>query len=948
MQDRRRGLAFGLVPGHIGRMPTLAEKIESDAAARLTLAPNRRPSQELARYKRYLKVETHRLKMLHRAGASGEEICRARAVVLDALMRHLLGTLRRDYLAAASRQPPPVAIVAIGGYGRGELNPHSDIDIMFLHDGHLIARDKPHPFWDALNLDLLYTLYDIGLKVGHSVRSIEDCVRVANTDMQSKTSLIEARCAAGNEALFHEMQRVVIGKCVQGHAQEYIAQRLKDQEERRTQFGNSACMQEPNIKNGCGGLRDYQNLLWMAFFKYRIRSLAELQQRDQISEQEKEQLERAYNYLLRVRNDLHYLVNRPSDALSKNVQPAIAYNLGFTDRSPMKRIEKFMRQVYTHMRHIYLITRTVEQRLALLPQPTLLPAFRGLFRAHGQKATDGFKIAKGTIHAASTRVFRDQPRRLMRVFLLAQQRGAKLHPDLAQMIRHQLSLVNRAFLVDPHVRDTFLEILNQRGNVAAILRAMHEVGLLGRYLPEFGRLTCLVQHEFFHRYTADEHTLMCLEKLDLVWGAKEAPFVQFSDLFQKMEHPYILYLALLLHDTGKGNPASRAHTNLSTQLARRVSQRLNLNATAAQTLHLLVENHLAMIQISQRRDLDDPAVADNLAREMRTPENLALLLLHTFADTLGTGASLWNGFKELLLWRLYHCTLESLVGRSGLVQEESKLRDFLAREVRRLVARPMTEEELQAHFNLLPDRYYRIHSAPEIAAHLGLVRRFLQLQSADEPRGLEPVIAWHKEPDRGYATVTICTWDRSGLFSKLAGSLTAAHFNILSAQIFSRTDRIIIDTFYVTEAQHGTLPDREAREHFEELARQVLTGQLDLDVLLEREKKDRPLFPYVEGERLPTAIHFDNTISDSRTVIDVETEDRVGLLYTIARALSELKLDISTAKICTEKGAAFDSFYVREFDGRKVLDPERLNSIETELRTAVASLDRTAIAPAKG
>jgi [protein-PII] uridylyltransferase len=283
-------------------------------------------------------------------------------------------------------------------------------------------------------------LWDVGLKVGHAVRSVEDCARIANTDMQSKTSLIEARLITGDKGLFDQMQRVVLAKCVLGQEDEYIAARIADQEARRAKFGNSAYMQEPNIKNGGGGLRDYQNLLWMIYIKYRARSLAELEQHELISAAERRQLDAAYDFLLRVRNDLHYHANRGVDVLSRGLQPAIAHDLGYADRSPSKRLEKFMRDLYSHMRRIYLITRTVEQRLALIPQPTRLPSLRGLLRKGIERAVqhvvDGFKIIDDEIRATSPRIFREQPRRLMRLFLHVQQRRLRLHPDLAQLIRN--------------------------------------------------------------------------------------------------------------------------------------------------------------------------------------------------------------------------------------------------------------------------------------------------------------------------------------------------------------------------------------------------------------------------------------------------------------------------------------------------------------------------------
>ena len=618
-------------------MQDLIRKITANAKERLPAPPNSDAAEKLARYKGFLKVETHRLKIEHRAGAGGREICRARATILDELLRHLWEEARAGLSPQAQKEFPPIALVAIGGYGREELNPHSDIDFMFLHDGQ-IAVGRPLPYLSKLIDGVLYPLWDVGLKVGHAVRSIDDCVKVANADMQSKTSLIEARLIIGDEALFKKLQKTVVARCVTGFEKIYITARVEDQAARHTKYGNSACMQEPNIKNGCGGLRDFQNLLWMAFFKYRTRTLQDLQALEFVSEAERKQLEAAYDFLLRVRTELHYEVPRPLDVLGKNLQPAVAHALDYPDRSPSKRIEKFMRDLYTHMRNIFLITRTLEQRMALIAPSQSKLSLRAWLpkRKREPEVVDGFKFIDGEIHAASNRIFRDSPRRLMRVFLHAQQRRMTLHPDLAQLIRNQLALVDRDFLNDEHVRETFLTILERRGEVAPILRAMHEVNLLGKYIPEFGRLTCLVQHEFYHQYAADEHTLVCLEQLDKIWEAQDLPYKNYAPLFQGLSRPGLLYLALLLHDVGKSEGHKKGgHPEVSANMAMRAAKRLHLDGSAAHTLRLIIENHLLMANLSQRRDLDDPAVIRNFARQIQTPENLNLLTLLTFADSPG-------------------------------------------------------------------------------------------------------------------------------------------------------------------------------------------------------------------------------------------------------------------------------------------------------------------------
>ena len=922
-------------------MQDLIKKIEASAAARLTLPPGKSAQQELARYKTFLKVETHRLKLLHRAGGSGRTVCLARATILDVMLRYLWDTAKNTLSPQAQKEFPPLALVAIGGYGRAELNPHSDIDFMFLHNGQVVAGRRALPQLSCMVDGLLYPLWDIGLKVGHSVRSIDDAVKVANTDMQSKTSLIEARFLTGDEKLFKKLQKLVVTKCVTGHVDQYIAARLENQATRRAKFGNSASMQEPNVKNGCGGLRDYQNLLWMTFFKHRTRSLAELQQLEFVSLAERKQLEAAYDFLLRVRTEMHYHTDRATDVLGKNLQPAIATNLGYSDRSPSVRIEKFMRVVYSHLRNIYLITRTLEQRMALAPPPpSLLKSL--LTKSRRQPApepVDGFKFINGEIHAVSNRVFRDQPRRLMRVFLHSQQRGLRLHPDLAQLIRNQLSLADREFQNDAHVRETFLEILNQRGNVAPILRAMHEVGLLGKYLPEFGRLTCLVQHEFYHQYTADEHTLICLEQVDRIWEAKEPRYEAYAPLLQKLEHPFLLYLAMLLHDTGKPTGHGK-HSELGGQLAHRVARRLQLDGVAAHTLRVVIENHLLMASLSQRRDLDDPFVIRHFAKQVQTTETLFLLTLLTFADSLATSDKLWNGFKDDLLWSLHRKARPLLTGGMEFIRAEEKQRELLLEEVCRLADGRFSSDEVQAHFDGLLPRYFQIHSAPEILKDLDLAHAFMRHQVSDDDNLLAPELDWRNEPDRGCNAVKICTWDRAGLFGKITGSFSAAGLNILSAQIFTRADGIALDTFFVTDARTGNLADRSQREEFRQVLNKVLAGEdFDLKPLIARHQNTRPLYQGYAGERIPTIFHFDNEASETRTVIEIETEDRVGLLYAISETLAALELDISAAKICTEKGAAIDIFYVHETGGRKILAPECQKKIENKLRQAIHALD---------
>lgn len=929
---------------NLSHVQQLLKTIQAEAEQKLTLPAGRAASQELQRFRSFIKQANHRLKLAHQNGRGGLEVCQLRAAMIDCVIRALWDTTFRTLSEGSQRAFPSIALVALGGYGRGEMNPLSDIDLLFLHDGQVAGHMKPLPVLEKMLNGVWLTLFDLGLKPGHAVRTIGECIAAANDkndarSIETRTSLIEARLIAGDEKLFAKFEKAVLTKCVAGYEDKYIEARLADQATRRAKFGNSACMQEPNIKNGCGGLRDYQNLLWMTFFKYRTRSFAELEKHELVMPRERKQLEAAYDFLLRVRTQLHYLVNRPTDALTKNLQPGVALNLGYGDRSPSKRIEKFMRHLYTHSRNIYIITRTLEQRMAFTKEPPSRLSIRR-FLPQGKEAetVDGFKFIKGEIHATSNRVFRDQPRRLMRVFLHAQQRGLRLHSNLAQLIRNQIELVDREFLRDPHVAETFLTILNQRGNVAPILRAMHEVDFLGKYMPEFGKLTCLVQHEFYHQYAADEHTLVCIEQLDRVWEAKESPYANYASIFQEAEHPLLLYLALLLHDTGKPDGHGN-HSEVGAKLAARVSKRMGLDGAAARTLGLLIEHHLLMAIISQRHDMDDASIIRKFAQQVETPETLSLLTVLTFVDAQATSDKLWNGFKDSLLWQLHKRAMPLLTGGTEFVRAEEKHREILMNEVVELLPGQFSEEELKAHFAALPARYFQIHPASEIRDDLLLTHRFMRIQVTEENRSLSPVVNLHNEPDRGYSVVRVCTWDRAGLFAKMSGSLSAVGLTILSAQIFTRTDGIALDTFYVTDAFTGKLATGEQRDEFEGLLTRVLSdAPVDLHQLIAQQKISHPVYQAYTGEQIPTQIVFDNEMSDTRTFIEIEAEDKIGLLYTIADTLAELEVDISTARICTEKGAAIDSFYVREIDGGKIVSPERQAAIKRRLLHATSRL----------
>ncbi|MGA3169487.1 MAG: [protein-PII] uridylyltransferase [Chthoniobacteraceae bacterium] len=930
-QAARRTEAAGQLAG-IDAVSRHREKVLAHAEAQLALQGKESPAELLALYKRFLKIENHRLRLKHYAGEGGREIAHQRASLVDIVLRHL-------YDGAAAKAGDTdlreLSLVAIGGYGRDELNPFSDVDIMFLHSSK--AKEVPPELNEVIQM-ILYMLWDIGFKVGHSTRSIAGAIKQANIDMLSKTSLLESRHVAGSVELFEDFRREFVKKCVRSHEKEYIMQRFENQTERHAKFGETVYMQEPNVKNGCGGLRDYQNLLWISFFREGITSTAELVQKKLLPEVERRRLERAYDFLLRVRTELHYLNKRGTDVLSLSFQGQIANNFHYPQKNILRRTEAFMREYYSHARDLFNITEMVAERLGrgiVDAKPAGLLNFFG----NGKKQVehfDGFYSEGDLIYAESREVFSQDPYRMMRVFQHAQQRHLRLSPELQQLIRRKLPLVGRTFQYSRAARETFQAILSRKGEVGRVLRMMHAIDFLGRYIPEFGELTCLVQHEFFHRYTADEHTLVCIDKLDSLIDTTNPKLKDYRVLFQKLEDPYVLYLALLLHDTGKATGA-RYHAEASALYAQRVAARLQLSSERRKSLILLVDNHMTLSNVAQRRNLDDAATIQEFAEVVKSRSNLDALMLLTLADGQGTGDENWSDWKESLVWQLYRSTSQFLEDGASFFRQRRIEREQLRKQVGTILPADF-EEEVEAHFQYMPDYYFQTNPADDIAAHIRLFRAFLEREAKGLENALTPVVKWVPHEGQGHTEMWICTWDRQALLTKIAGSISVAHLNILSADIFTRGDSLALDFFRVCDTKFQAVTDQRDIAAVERMLKQALSQEdFDFRPLLQKAKK-RPGFHLSQELDFPTRIWIDNGAHPVYTLVDIQTPDRLGLLYYLLRAFADVRVNIVLSRITTEKGAAIDSFYVTDAEGRKIRDQDHITEIQRALQQATAGM----------
>ncbi len=900
------------------------EKVLRHAERKLLAEAQRKPTDLLDLYRHFLKIEEHRLKLALGSGEGGREICRRRSQLITVVLRDVWQRALHHVAPAHSGADPEMVLAAVGGFGRGELNPYSDVDILFLYTK---GRKTEYRLVEDMVEQVLYMLWDVGFKVGHAARTLPELVDEANANLETKTSLLECRLLSGDEKLWEEFEKSFAKECVKGQAEAYVAWRVTEQEERHKKLGGTVFVQEPNVKTGCGGLRDYQNLLWVAQFKRGIKNTLGLQEAGLLQGSERKQIEAAYDFILGLRSQMHYLRKRGDDQLTLELQGRVANAQHYPQANVLRRTEALMRNYYRHAHDLYLICNSVAKRIAGV-QPV---APRWAFLKQKAEKVDVFTLKNGQIDIADADLLSADPLRLVRAFLLAQQHNVDISPDLGLLIRRRLRHINRPFLYRKDTREMVLAMFRSKGKVGRIFRRMHELGMLGRLFPEFEPLTCLVQHEFFHRYTADEHTLVCIEMLDRIIDATEPPFKHYQPLLQKVEKPHILYLAMLLHDTGKSkNNAS--HSEEGAVNAVKVARRLKLPADDLATLVFLVDHHLTMGETARRKNPDDAEAILEFARVVQTKERLDLLMLLTFADNEGTGISRqWSDWKELILWQLYRKTEMALSGSEEFKTAAQKSIADLKEKILAKFESKIDPGEVEAHFSNLPDRYFRTMSEEQIVGHINLIHFFLYRQVLQEEEALKPCLSWKDYPQEGYSAVAIVSWDRDRVFSKITGAFAAVGFSILSADIYTRTDNIVIDLFrFSTPKFEAVLDERDKKKFLEIIETGMAEAHFDYEKLIDR--KSHRFAPGFDGQSFPTRIVFDVLSSSDYTLLDLQTPDRPGLLYDVAECLNEFKVDVAYARIATEKGAALDTFYLSDQKGRKIDNPPLLRDIAAGLR----------------
>ncbi|MGF1451094.1 MAG: [protein-PII] uridylyltransferase [Opitutales bacterium] len=899
----------------------------------------------LTALKRFLKEEREQLVKLQSRGEGGWRVVRVRTLTLDLVLWKLFSLALEKLPEVSGGKAPEICLIALGGYGRSELAPLSDIDVMFLFSKGARGEDL-RAAQETFTEHVLYPLWDLGFKVGHSSRTIKEAMTEAASEDKSLNAFLEARLVCGESTLFQEFNQALDRFIRSRDQRPYMRRCLDRREERWHKMGNTVYLQEPDIKTGVGGLRDYQSILWMARMKLGEGSREALVSSGYLSGAEGRELDMAYDYLLRVRNQLHFDSPRPTDLLDLERQPQIAAALGYQHEDIFKRVEAFMRDYYRAAHTVYSTTKLLEQRLAMPYPPGRRPVtFQAALdarRPDRQKLHDGFIFGEGNIFAEHRRVFEEDPLRLIRLFRYVQQQDAGLDPELQALVRASVDLITPEFIRDERANRAFRSLLQETGRVSLALEQMHELRVLGRFLPEFEDLTCLVQHEYYHRYTADIHTLATIRQADRIFSAEDEVARTYRAALKETATPALIYLMLLLHDIGKG-VSIRGHAEIGAEMAGPILQRMGVGEEHSKLVAFIIRHHLEMARFWQRFDLDDPRTTAKFAALLGDEERLHFLFALTYCDALGTAESLWNSYKDSLHRQLYAQTVETLhENKETLETRRRERRKMIQEEIRRLIGDELPADQVEAHFNHLPERYFVQHTASEIILHMRMIRRLLEnITNADSLNSLSPVINWRDDFDQGMTIVNVVTWDRSGLFFKLAGALTVSGVNILSTKAISRSDHITIDTFYIVEPGAGVVSRPEAKLVFEQYVEAALLENRDLLPEIERQSRAHEGQLRLKRESrlqapIPAQVDVYHELSLRRTIVEVQATDHLGLLYELAKTIFDHGFDISFARIATERGAAMDTFYIESNDGQTPINTTSLVELKTSLRQIVA------------
>ena len=843
---------------------------------------------------------------------AGHDCAGAQAFLIDQLLRVIHDHVTTAVYPVGNRSTGErLTIMAVGGYGRGEMAPHSDVDVAFLTPG------KHTPWCEQVIEAMLYFLWDLGLKIGHSSRSIDEMVRMARSDNTIRTAMLEGRYVWGDQPLFEEATRRFWAEVVAGTERDYVAEKLAERSERHRKLGDSRYVVEPNVKEGKGGLRDLHTLYWIGKYLYKVRNAAELVDVGLLTREEYRAFRRAETFFWAVRCHLHTITRRAEDRLTFDLQRQVAARMNFSDRPGKSAVERFMQYFFLQAKQVGSLTGVF---LAQLEEQNAKKTRRGpiaRLRARA-KNLNGYRVAQGRIAAPRDDWFTEAPIRLLEIFVLADSKHLEIHPETMRLITRDSKVIDGTLRRDPAANALFLELLTSRHDPETTLRWLNEAGVFGRFIPDFGRVNAQMQFDMYHHYTVDEHTIRAIglvARIEKGEMAEDHPLA--SQIIAKIHSRQALYCAVLLHDIAKGRGGN--HSQLGAEIALKLCPRLGLDADETQLVSWLVAQHLIMSDTAFKRDLADWKTITNFVAVVETLERLRQLALLSIGDIRAVGPGVWNSWKRQLLHELYNAAEERL--RLGHVEH--------GRTHRVTAKKAAVAEWLGASANLvtkyegvLGDAYWVAEPTDVIALNL------VQLAQDDRP---QLTITTEYDASRGATLVMVIAADHPGLFYRIAGGISLAGGNIIDARIHTARDGTAVDNFLVQDPLGRPFSEPLQLERLKGAIADALANRVQLVPQLAA----RPLArPRADAFEVAPRVEFDNDASNRFTVVEIAARDRPALLNRLARAMFESRLIVHSAHIATYGERAVDTFYVTDLFGEKLAGDRRLREVETQLLVA--------------
>ncbi|AVL53942.1 [protein-PII] uridylyltransferase [Roseobacter denitrificans] len=803
-----------------------------------------------------------------------------------------------------------LAVIAVGGYGRGEMAPFSDVDLLFLTPYKITA-------WaESVIESMLYILWDLKLKVGHSSRTIKDCIRLGAQDFTIQTAMLEHRFLAGDMALAQTFAARLRTELFAGSGKEFIEAKLAEREARHIKYGQRYVV-EPNVKEGKGGLRDLQSLFWIAKHIHGVNDAADLVGLGVFSAEEFEQFKQAENFLWAVRSHLHLQAGRATEQLTFDMQVQVAKAMGYQDTKGRREVEIFMQEFFLHATEVGDLTRIFLTKLEA-DHVKAEPLLERIFRRR-PKVKRGYVVVNNRIAVENEAAFLSDKLNLLRLFEEALRTGMLIHPDAMRLVKANLDMIDEDMRTTPEARRIFFDLLLKHGNPERALRRMNELGVLSAFIPEFEPIVAMMQFNMYHSYTVDEHIIQCIKNLSQIERGKlEEDLPVASSILKEGVDRKVLYTALLLHDIGKGRPED--HSILGAQMARKIAPRLGLGKADTDTVEWLVRYHLLMSDMAQKRDIADPRTVRDFAKAVQTVKRLDLLCVLTVCDIRGVGPNTWNNWKAVLIRALYRQTRRAL--DTGLEELNRENRGAEAKRALRDVLSDWPRKDLQVETGRHYDPYWQgLH----VTAHK-VFAQMLRDIGDDEIR-----IDLHPDEDRDATRACFVMSDHPGIFARLAGALALVGANVVDARSYTTKDGLVTDAFWIQDAD-GNPYDATRLPRLRKMIERTLMGEV---VTTEAIKSRDKVKKRERAFKVPTHITFDNEGSEIYTIIEVDTRDRPGLLHDLARTLAESNVYIANAVIATYGEQVVDTFYVKDMFGLKYYSASKQRNLERRLRAAI-------------